>query len=196
MGGNATPTPSTTISMANINSALGNSAGTTISFNNADVRFLSNQDSGSVSMSNMRNKFYGFASGTVEYGESWDKSTHYQYYGFYPSVGIFNASNANAFFTQVVNGVIDRNILYADASNNYPTPYFPSNMGSSYTFRLKITHAGSSTIYVQNTPAGYWSITSDQWYFELNQYSDPAHVANWFPAAWTGSAVTVQIAST
>ena len=52
MGGNATPTPSTTISMANINSALGNSAGTTISFNNADVRFLSNQDSGSVSMSN------------------------------------------------------------------------------------------------------------------------------------------------
>lgn len=59
-------TPSGTISLADINTALGRSSTASISFNDAQVRYLANQDSGSVNMNNMRNK-YNY-NGTVTVG--------------------------------------------------------------------------------------------------------------------------------
>jgi hypothetical protein len=51
-------TPSGAISLGDINTALGRSATASININDGDVRFLANQDSGSVTMNNMRNKYW------------------------------------------------------------------------------------------------------------------------------------------
>lgn len=50
-------TPSGTISLGNINTALSRGATAPISMNDAQVRFLANQDSGSVNMNAMRNRY-------------------------------------------------------------------------------------------------------------------------------------------
>ena len=60
-------TPSGAISMSDINSALGRSSTASISFNDSQVRFLANQDTGSVNMNAMRNK-YNF-NGTITVGQ-------------------------------------------------------------------------------------------------------------------------------
>lgn len=50
-------TPSGAISLGDINTALGRSATASISLNDSQVRFIANQDSGSVNMNAMRNKY-------------------------------------------------------------------------------------------------------------------------------------------
>ena len=59
-------TPSGQISMSDINSALGRSSTASIDFNDANVRFLANQESGSVTMAAMRSKYY--FTGTITVG--------------------------------------------------------------------------------------------------------------------------------
>lgn len=51
-------TASGAISMANVNVALGLTSTAQISFNDAKVRFLANNDSGSVNINALRNKYY------------------------------------------------------------------------------------------------------------------------------------------
>jgi len=57
------PTSSGSISLGSINTLLSRSATAPISMNDQDVRFLANQDTGSVTMNNTRNKYW--FSGTI-----------------------------------------------------------------------------------------------------------------------------------
>lgn len=80
-------TPSGTIGMADINSALGRSSTATISFNDANVRFLANQEgSGTVTMAAMRSKYY-FA-GTITIGTvNAEEGRYYGYRSDFPTCG-------------------------------------------------------------------------------------------------------------
>lgn len=92
-------TPSGTISMADINSALGRSSTASISFNDSQVRYLANQDSGSVNMNAMRNK--QSTVGTITVGVYDDGKSR--------SVGAvsgsFGSLSANTFFGGTLNNL-------------------------------------------------------------------------------------------
>ena len=93
-GNNSYPTPSGTIAMSDLNSALGQSSTASISFSDSRVRFLSNQDSGSVSMSAMRNKFYSDGNVGPIYWYS-SKGYSYQSGNAYPLIFGCNGTQTN-----------------------------------------------------------------------------------------------------
>lgn len=130
-GNNSYPTPSGTISMSNINSALGQSSTASISFSDSRVRFLANQDSGSVSMSNMRNKFY--SDGTLGPVTYYDDGKGTQSYAANTSPNIFGAGGAYPF-----------SYLYYDINygqNQLGAAYWGSNIGlAGRSFRVQISN--------------------------------------------------------
>jgi hypothetical protein len=72
------PAAPASVSLSQVNTALGRSATASLSFNDASFRFLCAQESGSVSISNMRGK--GYASGTVTVATFFGKeATSYGY---------------------------------------------------------------------------------------------------------------------
>ena len=85
-------TPSGAISLGAINTALNRSATAPISMNDAQVRFLANQDSGSVNMNAMRNK--QSTAGTVTVGVYDDGKS--AFYGF--SLNFIGSVTSNSFF--------------------------------------------------------------------------------------------------
>jgi hypothetical protein len=112
-------TPSGAISLGDINTALGRSATASININDGDVRFLANQDSGSVTMNNMRNKYW--FNGTItsaafftELGTAYGIDT---FNG--SSTGGFNGySNLENFFTVGSYGTqLSRSVPYTNIGN-------------------------------------------------------------------------------
>jgi hypothetical protein len=77
--------------MSQINTALGRSSTASISFSDANVRFLANQDSGSVTMAAMRSKYYFTGTVTVGYRNTTGFDPQYGYvnatYGGSPGIG-------------------------------------------------------------------------------------------------------------
>jgi hypothetical protein len=112
-------TPSGTISLGNINTALGRSSTATISMNDGDVRFLANQDSGSVTMNNMRNKYWfnGTITSASFLGDDFTQNYGKDQFNGSQS-GEFNGySNINLFATDVVFGTTTmsmQSVAYAD----------------------------------------------------------------------------------
>lgn len=60
-------TPSGTISLGDINTALSRSATAPISMNDSQVRFLASQDSGVVTMDSMRNRYNNNGTATINF---------------------------------------------------------------------------------------------------------------------------------
>jgi hypothetical protein len=85
-------TPSGAISMSDINTALNRGSTASISFNDTQVRFLANQDTGSVVINSMRNK--QSTVGTITVGFYDDGKT--QVAGC--QVGVFGSLSSNSFF--------------------------------------------------------------------------------------------------
>jgi hypothetical protein len=90
-------TPSGAISMQNINTALNRSSTASISFNDTQVRFLANQDTGTVNLNNMRNK--QSTVGTITVGYFDDGKT--QVAGF--QAGALGSLSSNSFFGGTIN---------------------------------------------------------------------------------------------
>lgn len=176
-GNNSFPTPSGTISMSDLNSALGQSSTTSISFNDSRVRFLANQDSGSVSMSNMRNKFYSDGStGVITYYDD-GKGTVLRYGTTSPRV--FGAS-AYSQLTYDIN----------NAQNYLVAGYWGSNIGlGSRTFRVQISNGVTTSNF---NYVSMYNDGSNGWLFEL--YS-PAGATPFFSAANQGNTYTFKVAS-
>ena len=84
-------TPSGAISFGAVNTALNRTATAPISIGDVQVRYLANQDSGSVNMNNMRNK--QSTVGTITVGFYDDGKT--QVYGFF---GAYGSLSSNSFF--------------------------------------------------------------------------------------------------
>lgn len=84
-------TPSGQISMSQVNSALGRSSTAGISFSDGSVRFLANQESGSVTMAAMRSKYYFVGTVTVGVGTISSLTT----YGYNVSSPAFGAATGN-----------------------------------------------------------------------------------------------------
>lgn len=115
-------TPSGTISFSDINTALGRSSTAAISMNDSNVRFLANQDTGSVNMNAMRNKYY--FSGTVTVALYSDKGT--DYYG-YDSQIPYGSGTGTLFSSRTLVQLNSRagpiNVI---TSNSGGTPAFPN----------------------------------------------------------------------
>jgi hypothetical protein len=89
-------TPSGAISMQDINTALNRTSTASISFNDTQVRFLANQDTGTVNLNNMRNK--QSTVGTITVGYYDDGKT--QVAGYLSFLG---SLSSNSFFGGTVN---------------------------------------------------------------------------------------------
>ena len=153
-------TPSGAISMSDINSALGRSSTASISFNDSQVRFLANQDTGSVNMNAMRNK-YNF-NGTITVGAEYGPS--YIIYGYaIPGFTAGYGSITGTFFDGddiTFLGTVDNPLqtgIHGNPSKSYP----------NITMRLKVGSNQSNSVtrdsvdtYVYRTPYNEGLITS------------------------------------
>lgn len=132
------PTPSGTISMSDVNSALGRSSTASINFNDSLVRFLADNQSGSVSMSTMRGRY--FYSGTITPTTLVDGKTYQVYGRGYASndpschiTGTIGGQTINVFYTgaQLLNLVIYLNASPAPFTTSARV-YVPGSNNSAY----------------------------------------------------------------
>ena len=162
-------TPSGTISMSDINTALNRSSTASISFNDTQVRFLANQDTGSVIINNMRNKQSTVGTITVGFYDDGKE----QYAGYAPDFAIGSISS-NSYFGSAVAA------LYTDVINQFDAM---ENSGTNTTIssRLKVSSP---------TP-----LTKAMTRSSPNQYRNLA-TPNFFSAANSGQTWTFQFAQT
>lgn len=141
-------TPSGTISLADINTALNRSATAPISMNDSAVRFLANQTSGSVNMDAMRNK-YTF-SGTITVGVYDDGKSYILGYAG-PGFGSVNPStlNGGTVLEMGYDGNIGSSMYIAWGGVNTSLPG---------TFNMRYTVNGTSGVLVQ-----YYSNRNQWW---------------------------------
>jgi hypothetical protein len=128
-------TPSGTISMSNINSALGRSSTAAISFSDSQVRFLANRDAGSVNMNAMRNK-YNF-NGTITVGQFVDFTDIY--YGYI--AGYMGSITGTIFDNRTPNLYTSDGYNYTEITSVYPADVFPN-----ITMRLKVGSNQSNSV--------------------------------------------------
>jgi hypothetical protein len=146
--------------MSEINQALGRSSTAAISFNDAQVRFLANQESGSVSMSGMRSKYY--YSGTITIGAIEGKKGGVLGYGF--AVSGFGSitgtigpdpNNINVMYSSYPDG------SSVVATNSYTTPF-------TSTARWKVGSAATNNnllYYNDGFNLPYWNDTAPAFAF-------------------------------
>jgi hypothetical protein len=144
--------PTGTVSLGDVNTALGLSSTATISLNDSSVRFLANQLSGTADMNTLRGKNY--SNGTVTVG-SYDTKDG-PLYGFSANGFFMGSSTTSATFSVSQSTLTD---LFTD-------PYFPNTYwgtanpntdfpGSPTTLRIRVaggtqytyTYLGSFTYF-------------------------------------------------
>lgn len=151
-------TPSGTISMSDINSALGRSPTAEISFNDSQVRFLANQDAGSVSMNAMQNKYNFMGTITPGYYDFLDGRSYGYILGYMGSItGTIFDGTSPAMFTgyDTINSV-----YYA-----YVESYTTSSVFPNITMRLKVGSNQINSMYRGN----YYGTTATWSYFQTAQ---------------------------
>lgn len=116
-------TPSGTISLGDINTALGRSSTASISMNDAQVRFIANQDSGSVTMSAMQNK-YNF-NGTITVGTA-NPGFGYDVYGYEPSFPIGSITGGTLWDGATVDAFVGTSIPNSGIESFSATVAFPN----------------------------------------------------------------------
>lgn len=145
-------TPSGTIGMADINSALGRSSTASISFNDSQVRFLANQESGSVTMAAMRSKYYFI--GTITVGSVNEGSSGLTYYGYrkgpYLPCGSITG-NLGAPIQDMTGWSTNSTYIGTDPSSSIP---FASNgrlkIGSGSTVAMTYNYDSKTGVYSYN----------------------------------------------
>ena len=139
--------PGSNISLSQINAFLGRSSTASLSFDDYYFRFIANQFSGSVSISNCLNKFGGGGTLVLGYGSS--KSGDYQY---------ANSSYPPTSFVGNINGV--------DVASNYgnfyynlnDTVYFQVNVDWGSTTASWRARIGSGAVFTNWYPDGYGNL--------------------------------------
>lgn len=142
-------TPSGAISMANINQTLNRSATAAISFNDSQVRFLANQETGSVNMNAMRSKYY--FSGNITVGLGSDKG--WESYGYVQDGIVASGSISGAFFSS--SGLAPNYLateIYSQLNTELISNTQPAEAAWQRNMRLKI--GSKATITLTWTPAG------------------------------------------
>jgi hypothetical protein len=133
-------TPSGAISMSDINTALNRSSTASISFNDTQVRYLANQDTGSVVFNNLRNK--QSTVGTITVGIYDDGKT--AIYGF--ETAFIGSLSSNTFFSDTVY------LLYTDINAGGITRILrTSNRPSTPTVTARMIINGVSRTMVRQT---------------------------------------------
>ncbi len=160
-------TPSGAISLGDINTALNRSATASISINDTQVRYLANQDSGSVNMNAMRDK--QSTVGTITVGVFDDGIS--RSVGF--ETGFFGSLSANTFFGGTLT------VLFTDVLG-VPNP---TRMGGTAT--------GIPSIAARLTVNGV-SVDMARWTTSFYTSSDAA--ARQFADAMIGGTYTFQFA--
>lgn len=138
-------TPSGQISMSDINSALGRSSTASINFNDANVRFLANQESGSVTMGAMRSKYYFV--GTITIAHAGPGSSSYGY-----DLGSYGGITGNAQFSYPIDRFLSwdgpTETLMLFSNNNY-LPFYADA-------RMKLASTSTITMLYFNDKSQTW----------------------------------------
>jgi hypothetical protein len=147
-------TPSGTISLGDINTTLGRSATAAISMDDAQVRFIANQDTGEVAMSSMQNKynFNGTITVAVSYGGT------YVLYGYSSAVPqgsitggpLWNSRALNFLYT-IVDSSTDTFIGSNAGGTAFPNISMRMKVGSNGV--ISMTYDPSGNFYQNNGSA-------------------------------------------
>jgi hypothetical protein len=142
-------TPSGAISLGNINTALNRSATAPISMNDSQVRFLANQDTGSVTMNSMRNRYNNNGTITVDINEGKFNTTYFSSAisgGFFDGLMISMSTTEGSTF----------NVTETFGSYDPPVASVPSPVP---TLRLKVGNRAAITMPTSGTSVGnnYWA---------------------------------------
>jgi hypothetical protein len=152
-------TPSGAISLGDINTALGRSATASINMNDAQVRFIANQDSGAVSMSNMQNK-YNF-NGTITVGLS--AEIGYDVYGYDSGIPVGSITGGPLWNSRSLDGLISTNIPNASIYTFSGGADFPnlsmrikvgSNSAIPMTWGSGSTYSNTTTAAITSSDVG------------------------------------------
>ena len=142
-------TPSGAISLGGINTALNRSATAAINMNDAQVRFLANQISGSVNMNAMRNK--QSTVGTITVGEIFlPKASIFGYSdGFYQGGSLSSNTFIGTTISSFYSTDYDSSITVINSNGTTSGTLRLSVLGSTYTLPTRsgeyfLANAGSS----------------------------------------------------